>query len=243
VLCMNGNPSSEHEAPDVERLVQHFAALAVASERERFKWVDAELSDLEDALGRIPDHLYEALTLRGLKRLTNVEAAREARVHRNTMSRHYVAALRWLRTFMEDPPRLPRRRSVDWREWAQTSDEDILEDLEPATRDSSLGRPTQISPKVDERVLKLHCGGSTEREIARTLNVEFPLPDDRSWTRSSVRSVLRRYQAPKRPRGRRPQPGMFRAGRSDHREIEFGEPLCDPRELLLKRQQNQPPNT
>jgi hypothetical protein len=237
---MNANPGKRHARADVEQLVQHFAELAAASERG-FKRVDAELSDLEVALGRIPDHLYEALTLRGLKQLTNVEAAREARVHRNTMSRHYVAGLRWLRTFTENPRRLPQRRSVDWREWAQTNDDDMSGASEQAAKVSSSGRPPQIPREVDGRVLRLHCAGSTEREIARTLNAELPRPAGDSWTRSSVRSVLRRYGAPKRPRGRRPQLGTHRVGRSNYREIEFGEPLCDPDELLLARQRTPVP--
>src|SRR5207342_367011 len=111
------------------------------------------------------------------RQLTNVEAAREARVHPNTMSRHYQAALRWLGTFADGPESVPQRRSVDWREWAQTNDQGILDALEHPANVAAAGRPVQISREIDVRVLKLHCAGSTEREIAGALNTAFPRAD------------------------------------------------------------------
>jgi hypothetical protein len=177
----------------------------------------------------------QVLELRGLKRLTNAEAARELGVHRNTVSRRYMAGLRWVRSYLNDPTDVPVLRAVGWREWAQMNVDRVLGDFE--SRSGGPGRPASISPEVDELVLRLHCGGATERTIVAALNDELPRAD-RRWTRSSVRSVLRRYDAPRRSRGRRRTRGFYGLGditQPDYREIEFGEALCDPDELLARR--------
>lgn len=199
--------------------------------------VEAQLADLEQALERVPASLYEALTLRGLEQRTNVEAARAVGVHPNTMSRRYMNGLRWLVDYLNEPRTLVQRRAVSWRAWATANVEAVLAAVEDDARPGP-GRPPQISLAVDERALRLHCAGSTERAIVDALNLEFPRSGGRQWTRSSVRSILRRYRAPKRPPGRRPAPGRYRFGdvtQPTYREVEFGEPLCDPDELLAGR--------
>jgi hypothetical protein len=123
-------------------------------------------------------------------------------VHPNTVSRRYMAGIRWLHDYLNHPRALPVLRAVDWRDWALGNVEEVAERFE-GTAAPGPGRPARISFAIDERIPELHCRGSTERDIVGLLNVEFARTDGRPWTRSSVRSVLRRYNAPRRPRGRR----------------------------------------
>jgi hypothetical protein len=219
---------------EVAVLVARFAALSVATEFRRSNEYEAQLADLEGALERLPEPLYEVLTLRGLKRRPNEEAARALGVHRNTVSRRYMAGIRWLHSYLNQPRPVPVLRVVDWRDWALTNVEEVADAYESVAMPGS-GRPVQIPLEVDERILELHCAGSTEREIVAVLNAELPRSDGREWTRSSVRSVLRRYDAPRRPRGRRRARGSYAPGditKSNYREIEFGQRLCDPKQLM-----------
>jgi hypothetical protein len=219
---------------EVAVLVARFAALSVATQWRRSSEFEAELADLEGAHERLPEPMYEVLTLRGLKRRLNEEAARVLGVHRNTVSRRYMAGIRWVHAYLNEPRPSPVLRVVDWRDWALTNVAEVADTFEGALAPWP-GRPIEIPLEVDPRILELHCTGSTERQIVATLNTEVTRADGRRWTRSSVRSVLRRYNAPRRPRGRRRARGTYRPGdvtRSDYREIEFGQPLCDPKQLL-----------
>jgi hypothetical protein len=219
---------------EVAVLIARFAALSVATEWRRSAAIEAELADLEGALERVPERFYEVLVLRGLKRRLNVEAARILGVHRNTASRRYMAGIRWMHRYLNHPVALPALRHVDWRDWALSNSEEVAEAFESPGIPGP-GRPAQIPFEVDKRILELHCGGSTEREIVAALNAAFPRTEGRAWTRASVRSVLRRYNAPRRPRGRRRARGSMSFGdveKPNYREIEFGQPLCDPSKLL-----------
>jgi hypothetical protein len=229
---------------EVDRLIKRFAALAVAVERSldrrRTSMIETQLADLEVGLERMQMRPYALATLRGLWGLTNVEAARLLGVHPNTASRHYVSAVRWLTEYLNKPEPLAPVRELSWRAWARANAERVRESLEDRHAPGP-GRPVKMSIAVDETVLRLHCGGSTEREIAETLNRRHPR-EDRQWTRASVRSVLKRYQVPRRPRGRRRPRGSYRPGdftRPDYREVEFGEPFCEP-EALLRLRRDQP---
>jgi hypothetical protein len=228
-----------YSVPEVALVVSRFAASAALVERtdrRKASMIEAQLADIEGGLERIPDVLYEALTLRGLKRHTNVDAAQATGVHPNTMSRRFMRGLRWLTDYLNDPCPLERLREVEWRSWAAEYSQSVLDAVEREEQGGP-GRPPEIAREVDERVLGLHCAGSSERSIVEVLSREFPRADGREWSRSSVRSVLRRYRAPTRPRGRRVRRGHYRPGditQPNYREIEFGEPLCDPEELLSR---------
>lgn len=185
--------------------------------------IEAKLADLEVGLERLQNDLYAAATFRGLWGLTNVKAAEMLGLHRNTTSRHYTRAIRWLTEYLNKPEPIAPVRELGWRAWARADAEHAREVAEDGHAPGA-GRPVEIPIGVDETVLRLHCGGSTEQEIAQALNRTQPR-EDRQWTRASVRSVLTRYQVPKRPRGRRRVPGSYRPGdftRPDYREIEYG---------------------
>jgi Sigma-70, region 4 len=222
-------------------LVGRYAALAAAIEggldRRRGAMLEAQLADVEEALARLPKPLYEAVTLRGLLRLTNTEAAKRLGVHPNTTSRRYMRAVRWLTDYLNGPRSVEPIRELAWREWARKDVDRARMALEDGQAPGP-GRPIVISRTVDETVLRLHCAGSTERNIVQELNRKHPREGGREWTRASVRSVLKRYRVPKRPRGRRRTPARYYLGdftKSDYREIEFGEHFCDPEALLLLR--------
>jgi hypothetical protein len=194
----------------------------------------AILMDLDEGLERIPESYFQVLELRGLRGLANQEAAEVLGVSPNTMSRRYNGGVRWLIDYLHDPKTSAPVRQLDWREWALTNVQEVLEGLE-LKRPPGPGRPPTISSEIDERVLRLHCAGSSERAIAERLNDEYPRGDETPWTRSSVRSVLNRYAAPRRPRGRRRTPGTYRPGditRPDYLEIEVGRDFCEPDALL-----------
>jgi hypothetical protein len=144
------------------------------------------------------------------------------------VSRRYNAALSWLHTYLQTREPHPVLRELTWREWAQGNAERVLADMQDGGAGGP-GRPASISDEVDKLVLQLHASGLTQREIAARLNTRFPRATD--WTRSSVRSVLKRYSAPQRPRGPKPSKGRYSPGdvtRTDYREVEFGESLYDP---------------
>jgi hypothetical protein len=237
LITRSAGGRGNYQRVEIATLLARYAALAVAVERRPGSPEGVALVDIDEALARIPERLFQVLELRGLKRLTNAESARELGVHPNTTSRRYMTALSWIRSYLNGAIDAPTLRELSWREWAKTNVEYVLEDfLEPPS--GGPGRPASISLAVDELVLRLHCRGVTQRMICATLNERFPRADGRTWSRSSVRSVLHRYDAPQRARGRRPRPGTYRPGditQPNYREVEFGEALCDPDELLAKR--------
>jgi hypothetical protein len=221
---------------EVARLLARYAAIAVAVESRPGSNEAGQLADIDVALSRLPEREFQVLELRGLKRLTNVEVAQVFSVHPNTASRRYMTALRSVHASLNGVSSTPVIRSVEWREWAGSNVERVLTDFD-SSRPGGPGRPPTISREMDELVLRLHCAGAKEREIVDVLQREFPREDNGAWTRSSVRSVLRRYHAPRRPRGPRPRRGSYRPGdvtRANYREIELGEPFCDAEALLLK---------
>jgi hypothetical protein len=211
--------------------------MAVLVEQRPGSMMAAELADLDDGLARIPEAFFSVLELRSLKRLSNREAASELGVHQNTASRRFMDAVTWLTDYLNGRLAAPEIRSVNWRQWVSGNAAEVLERLEESRAGRS-GRRPSFPPEVDARIVVMHCAGATERSICAALNSEFPRADGSTWTRSSVRSVLRRYNAPRRPRGRRPAKGGYRPGditQTNYGEIEFGEPLCDPWILLQQR--------
>jgi hypothetical protein len=179
---------------DVALLLKRYAGMAAAVEgpgRRGGALVEIQLVDIEDGLARLPAPLYEVVTLRGLLALTNGEAALRLGLHRNTVSRRSNRALHWLASYLRGGESRSPIRELKWRSWATSDAERALESLDDRPAPGP-GRPPAIPPAIDEVVLRLHATGWTEREIAQVLLQEHPRPDGRSWTRASVRSVLKR---------------------------------------------------
>jgi predicted DNA-binding protein (UPF0251 family) len=226
-----------YDAEYVAETIARFPALTRYAETEPDSHVATRLADIEEALERMPEDMVDVLRLRGLQRMRNADAALTLGVHRNTTSRRYMRGLRWAVEYLNKRPPMERIRELKWRDWVHATVA-VPPPLELRKAKARRGRSPSISADVDLRVLELHCSGTTERDIATALNAEFRRTDGRRWTRDSVRSVLRRYEAPVRPPGPRPTSGRYNLGdvtRSDYGEIEFDIPLCTPEELLERR--------
>jgi DNA-binding CsgD family transcriptional regulator len=203
--------------------------------------VEEELRWLEVALARLPERMYEVLRLRVREGLTNRQSAARLGVHPNTASRRYLAGVAWLAGFLTAPELGPALRRLDWRE--------AVRDLPPPPRSrlpekaragrgrAGGGRPRRIPVAIDVEVVRCYCAGLTQQEIADRLNARTVPAVGREWRRSSIRTILRRYNVRTRPRGRRLErassPGVS-PGRVDYRHAVFGEPLCDADELLRR---------
>lgn len=186
---------------------------------------------LEAALARMPTSQYQAVRLRSIGQLSNQDAAERLGVHKNTASRRYLAGLDWLVAFISHPDTRQPLRKISWR--AAVPLEGPAEDAPPPA--GRRGRPQRIPLVVDVEVVRAYCAGQTQQEIADHLNARRISAVGKLWRPSSIRSILRRYNVPTRPRGRRFNPNAYQtnaAARVDYENTLRGTPLCDADELL-----------
>jgi hypothetical protein len=164
-----------YSVSDVALLLKRYAGMAAAVEgpgRRGGALVEIQLVDIEDGLARLPAPLYDGSAPKHVSRRSN-------------------RALHWLASYLRGGESRSPIRELKWRSWATSDAERALESLDDRPAPGP-GRPPAIPPAIDEVVLRLHATGWTEREIAQVLLQEHPRPDGRSWTRASVRSVLKR---------------------------------------------------
>lgn len=194
-----------------------------------------ELALLTAGLVRMPEPLYQVVRLREFEHLRNNEAAARLGVHRNTASRRYLRGLDWLAGYCRAPDSLlrPLRKleipvAPPNREVGRSG---------PLGSSRRRGRPQRIPLWVDVEVVRAYCAGQTQQEIADRLNVEGIDAVGSEWRRSSIRTILSRYNVPRRPSGRRMTQVGYSPGtgkRVDYENTMRGTPICDADALLRK---------
>ena len=237
---------------EVRRLVEGYAVL-----RQSVRWshrgpsrrglwlegIEARLLDLERALARLPPDAFQIVAWLGLWRLTVDEAEALTGIARSTLHDRYGRALKELVADLnaERDNVKACRAMVDW-----TVDQNLCLALplrrptREGDRPAPRGRPPEIAPELEQRILELYASGETLRSIAALLNERgVPAPRGTEWRPTSFRNLLARNGISPRPRGRHPRAGAIGVGGSDvgrsnyaeRRREETGQTSC-PKELF-----------